>query len=256
MSSEGEEEECLDLYEVLGLTDKTASKKQIRRQYLRKAKMLHPDKIPGGDEERFAKAKEEFLQVSIAYTVLSDEKKRKRYDRTGCVPTADDELVENMADWGKVFSTVTLSDLDFFKSSYQGSPEEEADIKGAYEKHHGDMGGIIDEIPFCNAVDDEARMRQIIESLIQDGKVKTYGAYEDKGNRESKKRKRKAKREAREAEELAQELGLGAGGSSLEAAILARKQSREAGFDSFLNNLEAKYAKPAKKPKKHKRKAR
>ncbi len=39
---------------------------------------MHPDKHPGD-----AKAEERFKQMSAAYTVLSDEKKRKLYDEFG-----------------------------------------------------------------------------------------------------------------------------------------------------------------------------
>jgi DnaJ-class molecular chaperone len=62
-----------DYYDVLGVS-KDASEKDIKSAYRRKAMTHHPDK--GGDEAEFKKLVE-------AYEVLSDEKKRKLYDRFG-----------------------------------------------------------------------------------------------------------------------------------------------------------------------------
>ena len=59
------------LYEILGVSQ-DASEDQIRKAFRGLAVKLHPD--AGGDEE-------EFKQVSQAYEVLSDSKKRAEYDK-------------------------------------------------------------------------------------------------------------------------------------------------------------------------------
>lgn len=63
-----------DFYTVLGV-DKKASKDEIKKAFHKLAHKYHPDK-PGGDEKRFK-------EVSEAYAVLSDEKKRAEYDAYG-----------------------------------------------------------------------------------------------------------------------------------------------------------------------------
>jgi molecular chaperone DnaJ len=65
-----------DYYEILGV-DKKASKEEIKKAFHKLAHKYHPDK-GGGDSERFK-------EVSEAYSVLSDEKKRAEYDSYGRV---------------------------------------------------------------------------------------------------------------------------------------------------------------------------
>jgi molecular chaperone DnaJ len=63
-----------DYYAVLGVA-RDAQPEQIKRAYRKLARDLHPDKNPGNSEAE-ARCKE----VSEAYGVLSDEKKRREYD--------------------------------------------------------------------------------------------------------------------------------------------------------------------------------
>lgn len=68
-----------DLYATLGVK-KTATKQEIKKAYRQKAKDTHPDKNPGVDTETAAT---QFREIAEAYEVLSDEKSRRTYDRTG-----------------------------------------------------------------------------------------------------------------------------------------------------------------------------
>jgi DnaJ-class molecular chaperone len=64
-----------DPYSVLGV-ERGASEDEIRRAFRKLAKELHPDVKPGDRA-----AAERFKKVSVAYDLLSDPEKRKRYDR-------------------------------------------------------------------------------------------------------------------------------------------------------------------------------
>ena len=66
-----------DYYDILGIS-KTASADEIKKAYRKLAVKYHPDKNPGDKA-----AEEKFKEVSRAYEVLSDDKKRKQYDQFG-----------------------------------------------------------------------------------------------------------------------------------------------------------------------------
>ena len=66
-----------DLYEVLEV-DRQASPSDLKKAYYRLAKKYHPDHNPGDKD-----AEDKFKEASNAYSVLSDDEQRQRYDRFG-----------------------------------------------------------------------------------------------------------------------------------------------------------------------------
>ena len=66
-----------DYYEVLGVS-REASNDEIRKAYKQAALKFHPDRNPGDKE-----AESKFKEATEAYSVLSDEEKKSRYDQFG-----------------------------------------------------------------------------------------------------------------------------------------------------------------------------
>ena len=221
--------DSVDLYATLTLTE-SASSEEIKRAYRKLALIYHPDKHATKGESAKADASLKFQQIGFAYAVLSDEKKRNRYDRTGKTDEGFDVgLGEDgwEAYFEELFDRVTREKLDQMKKEYQGmdiisqrymqpdytfsidSTEETEDLKKAYLNTDGSIEEIMNHIPHSRH-DDEARFIILISSLITERVLPTKSAWISSTKDEKRKviRKKQADKEAEEAEEMARELGL------------------------------------------------
>jgi DnaJ family protein C protein 9 len=225
------------------------------------------DKAP---EDQQDEAKEQFQKLSFAYGILSDERRRSRYDTTGRTEESlhlDDEDDFNWSDFFRSqFAEVISADaIEKFKAEYQRSEEEKLDVVGSYVNNEGDMDALFEEVMLSNPIDDEERFRKIIDEEIEAKRVESYAAYVKESKAKRKKRLNEAKKEAQEAMEMAEELGVkdklfGGGGSNgaakkkgkkteedlggLTALIQGRQKSRQ---ENFFADLEAKYGPKSKK---------
>ena len=119
-----------DYYETLGIS-KGAGEEEIKKAYRKMAKKYHPDANPG---DTVAEAK--FKEVSEAYEVLSDDKKRQAYDRFG--HSAFDQSAGGGAggfysggmnfDMNDIFETVFGGDI-FGSSRRRSGPRRGADLQ-------------------------------------------------------------------------------------------------------------------------------
>ena len=228
------------------------------------------DKAP---EDQKDEAKEQFQKLSFAYGILSDERRRSRYDTTGRTEETlhlDDEDDFNWSDYFRSqFAEVVSADaIQKFKAEYQGSDEEKLDVIGSYINNEGDMDALFEEVMLSNPLEDEERFRKIIDEEIAAKRVEGYPAYVKESKAKRKRRVTEAQKEAQEAMEMAEELGVKdklfggdgtSGGSSsskkkgkkgepdmsgLTALIQQRQKDRQ---DTFFDQLEAKYAPKGKK---------
>ena len=138
------------LYDTLGVK-KGASAAEIKKAYRKLAAQYHPDKNPGDSE-----AEEKFKEVQNAYDVLSDEEKRKQYDRFG---SANGRPGPDPRDFnfGGNFNVNDLGDLgDLFGGLFnrgttrarRPAPERGADIEAVVNLSFEDsLAGLETKIP-------------------------------------------------------------------------------------------------------------
>ncbi len=67
-----------DYYKLFDIDRQTFDKKALKKSYYSLAKKYHPDKNPGNKE-----AEQKFKEITHAFDVLNDDKKRAAYDRHG-----------------------------------------------------------------------------------------------------------------------------------------------------------------------------
>ncbi len=104
-----------DYYEVLGVS-KTATDEEIKRAFRKLAKQYHPDlnKDPGAEEK--------FKEIGEAYSVLSDQTKRRQYDQFGHAAFQNGGGNSNSGFSGFDMGDINLDDIlsDLFGGGFSG----------------------------------------------------------------------------------------------------------------------------------------
>jgi DnaJ-class molecular chaperone len=134
----------VDYYKALGVSDK-ATADEIKKTYRKLAKQFHPDST-GGDKVKETR----FKEISNAYDVLGDAKKRKLYDdiragggRVGGMPPGYTYTTQgggpNVFDLGDLFG-------QFFGGQQRGGPQgrvrvEHVDFDDAFRQARGGRRG-------------------------------------------------------------------------------------------------------------------
>ncbi|KAF2165339.1 hypothetical protein M409DRAFT_24188 [Zasmidium cellare ATCC 36951] len=260
----GEAPTEINPYQVLGL-EASASQDEVKKAYRKAALKHHPDKASPEDKEA---AHAKFQEVAFAFAILSDERRRKRYDTTGRTEESLD-LDDDDFDWTTFFreqfrDVVTEEKINKFSDEYKGSDEERQAVLDAYTRTQGKMEKLYTIVMLSDMVDDEERFRAIIDEAVADGEVEDFKNYN--GEKESVREKRlerarkRKEKEAKEADKASQEIeeekskkkgkkanGDAGGMGDLAALIQQRQQGRA---ESFFDRLENKYAPKGKKGKK------
>lgn len=248
-------------YEVLEI-ETTATSSDVKSAYKKLALRHHPDKAHPNAKDT---AHNKFQEIAFAYAILSDERRRKRYDTTGNTSESLD-LENDDFNWTDFFraqwaDTVTSTTIGSFKDKYQSSDEERRDVLASYTQAQGKLNTVFRQVMLSNPLHDEDRFRGYIDHAIRDGEVDAYDAYTKETQKQKDQRQAAARREGKAAEEYAKKLGkydsiFGDGpensnkkgskkdeGPDLVDLIQQRQKGRAA---TFLEDLEAKYAAPKK----------
>lgn len=131
----------MNLYLILGVSE-NADAEEIKKAYRKLVKQCHPDIHPGD-----IKAEECFKKISEAYAVLSDEKKRKEYDRertVGCSRQRKTGTEPNVCKHSFDPSNHQRGFADFFsflepekKEQKQGPKQNPIDTSTLFERYMG-----------------------------------------------------------------------------------------------------------------------
>lgn len=119
-----------DYYEILGVP-RNASKEDIKKAYRQLALKYHPDRNPGNKE-----AEEKFKEAAIAYEVLSDDEKRRRYDQFGHEGMRPGYDFHGFTDINEIFRTFS----DIFSGGFGGSIFDEVFTTGRTRPRTGSGG--------------------------------------------------------------------------------------------------------------------
>jgi DnaJ-class molecular chaperone len=130
-----------DYYTVLGVP-RTATEKDIKTAYRKLARKHHPDVNPGDK-----KSESMFKEIGVAYAVLSDADKRKKYDRWG----HDWEKIEQAQAAGGAYRGRPGSARTTWSSAGNGAP-------GGVNFESEDLGGLFDQL-FGRAAGGRTRVR-------------------------------------------------------------------------------------------------
>lgn len=240
----------LDPYQVLGLIGNRSSysAEDIKKAYRKKALKCHPDKATN-DKER-DQFHTEFQTVAFAFSVLSDHKRRARYDQTGSL---EDVVGVDEASIADLFSDlckgqVTKEMIEQDKKAYRESGEERGDILKYYKESKGDLDVVFENVLHSDITEDEDRFRRTIQEAIDSKEVPSYKKFTKESEKEKKNRQKAAKVEAKEAEELAKELGLNKTNNEDSLALMIKQRS-EKRFGSLIESLEEKYGGKSKRSK-------
>ncbi|CAI4224616.1 unnamed protein product [Auanema sp. JU1783] len=235
---------CDGLYDVLGITSE-ASLADVKKGYYKLSMKWHPDKA-GQSENDKKDATTKFQLISKAYEILSDKSRRALYDETGAI---DDELGSSdfetaMSLWRKVFKKVSKKDIDSYLTKYRGSEEELDDIVKTFERFNGNVDKMMNYLVGADN-EQEPRILELIDSLINEGKLEKTADYTRTSSEKSvNARKKKAKKEETAAAKIEKKNPKES--LSLEEMILARQQNRSSVFDQIAEKY-AKTEKPKRK---------
>ena len=114
-----------DYYEALGVS-RSATQEEIKKAYRKLAKRYHPD-----TNKNNPSAEEKFKEISIAYEVLSDEKKKSLYDKYGEMglnPNFNPEEYEKYSQYRDFGGGSPFGDGAYREYHYTGNGQDFSDL--------------------------------------------------------------------------------------------------------------------------------
>ena len=188
---------------VLSLSTTNPTQSQLRKAYYQQALKYHPDKQQHKSNIEQEDAKCKFQAISLAYSILSNDEKRKEYDETGEIDDNDDDddddgfgSKKSGSDMWKEFFTstfgkVTTQDIDTFAQKYKCSDEEEQDVLKYYTMFKGNLDKMLECVMCSDEIDKKRWVEDYIKPAIEHQSVEDYSDVIDKTLKSSSSSKKK-----------------------------------------------------------------
>ena len=178
------------LYETVLGVSRDATPSQLRKAYYKRCLSYHPDKLTSDlPDDEIENAKSKFRAISVAYSILSDEGKRKEYDESGDMYDEDDDDMATgkgggVDSWKEYFDVlfpkVTEADIDAFEVKYKCSDEEENDVLKYYARFKGDLNKMLECVMLSSDADKARWVEDYIRPAIERGEADDHAAKIEK----------------------------------------------------------------------------
>jgi DnaJ family protein C protein 9 len=194
--------------------------------------------------------------------VLSDDRRRQRYDLTGS--TAETLEEDGDFNWLNFYreqfeNVVNEEAINKLSNEYKGGEDERRDLVKAYKKGKGSLSVIYELVMLSDILEDDDRFRKILDEEIANGNIKSLPAYEKEtdATRQKAKNVERKRRDDYDKQEAQKKNGEPANSKATGkakpkskkggvddmaglAALIQQRQKSRAG--NFFDQLENKYA--------------
>jgi DnaJ family protein C protein 9 len=194
--------------------------------------------------------------------VLSDDRRRQRYDLTGS--TAETLEEDGDFNWLNFYreqfeNVVNEEAINKLSNEYKGGEDERRDLVKAYKKGKGSLSVIYELVMLSDILEDDDRFRKILDEEIANGNIKSLPAYEKEtdATRQKAKNVERKRRDDYDKQEAQKKNGEPANSKATGkakpkskkggvddmaglAALIQQRQKSRAG--NFFDQLEDKYA--------------
>jgi len=121
-----------DYYKILGV-DRNANEEEIKKAYKKRALEHHPDRHVGASDEEKAEHEKRFKDVAEAYGILSDSRKRARFDAGQDLDNSSSSDSNSHFSHNNNFSTHNMDAAQIFKAFFGNG----AGMHHAFHHHFG-----------------------------------------------------------------------------------------------------------------------
>lgn len=132
------------------------------------ARKYHPDRVETQDKPV---ANDKFHIIYQAYTILTNEEKKKLYD------SGDSDVIFSKkmksASWERHMKVIPDDVFEQAAKEYKNSIKEQEDIIREFTIAKGSMTHLLNHIPFMR-VEDQPRIIEIIKQLMNANKISNY----------------------------------------------------------------------------------